>query len=124
MQTAIIDGGIGGTMMHCISQANRNCGQSKRRLVALSLLLCFVVASLSATIFIITQADHDCTGESCLVCAQIHNAQELLERIGKTAVVISIAAVGIFTAVTAWTKLYFFECSPSTLVSVKVRLNN
>ena len=110
--------------MNRMPQTNKNCEQFKRRLIALSLLFCFAIASLSATIFIITQANHDCFGESCPVCVKIHSAQKLLDRIGKAAIVILIAAVVSFTAIKTWAKLDFFRVYSSTLVSVKTRLNN
>ena len=105
--------------------ASKNCGQFKRKLAALSFLLCFAIASLLATIFIITQADHDCIGEGCSVCVLIHNAQKLLERMSKAALAILIAAVGQFTAITIWSKYDFlFRPYHLNLVSAKTRLNN
>ena len=103
--------------MRRMSQKNRNCGRFKRRLIALSLLLCCVVVSLLAAIFIVFHADHDCIVKHCFACVQIRNAQEL-------AVAILIAAVSLFTAIITRTKLYFFKGYLSTLVSVKVRMNN
>ena len=113
-----------GTIMHCMPQTYRNCIQFKKRLIALSLLLCFFIVSLSASIFIIAQANHDCIGDGCPICAQLHNAQKLLEQLGKTIVIISVVPVGLFTAFTARKKLHFFRLYPPTLVNVKTRLNN
>ena len=110
--------------MHCISQENVNLVQFKRRLIALSILLCFVFAPMLATVFIITQTSHVCIEECCSVCVIIHNAQELLERIGKAAVTILIAVVGLLAVAAVRTKLDFFEGCPSTLISVKIRMNN
>ena len=113
--------------MYCMSQNNKNCGQFKRRLIALSLLLCFAIVSLSATIFIVIQAYHDCydcSEKRCSVCVQIHKAQKLLERLGRSAGIISIAAVSLSAAIITWAKLDPFRVNSSTLVSVKVRLNN
>ena len=94
-----------------------------RRHIALSLLLCFVIASLLATSFIIVQADHDCIGENCSVCVQIHKAQKMLERMGN-AIITLIVAVGLFITTTTRTKLAFFRGHPSNLVIAKVRMNN
>ena len=108
-----------------MSQTNKSCGQVKRRLIALSFLLCFAIASLSATIFIITQADHECIGEACTVCVLIHNAQKLLDRIGKAVTGILIFAGGLFTAIHIWAKRgHLFSPYHLNLVSVKTRLNN
>ena len=109
-------------MMHCMPQTYRNCIQFKKRLIALSLLLCFFVVSLSVSIFIITQANHNCIGDGCPICAQLHNAYKLLEQVGKTTIIIPV--VGLFTAFTTRKKLHFFKLYSPTLISVKTRLNN
>ena len=110
--------------MNRMPQTNKNCGQLKRRLIALSFLFCFIIVSLLATIFIIMQANHDCIGKGCPVCEQIHNVQKLLDRIGKAAVIMFVVVVGSFTAITTWAKLNLLKVSPSTLISGKTRLNN
>ena len=110
--------------MNRMPQTNKNCEQLKRRLIALSFLFCFIIVSLLATITIIIQANHDCIGKDCPVCLQIHNAQKLLAPIYKAVLITSIAAVVLFTAFIHWTKLDFFRVYLSTLVSVKIRLNN
>ena len=110
--------------MRCMLQTCRNRIQFNKRLIALLLLLCFFIASLSASIFIIAQANHNCIGDGCPICAQLHNAQKLLEQAGKTAVIMSAVTVGLFTAFTTRKGLHFFRLYSPTLVSVKTRLNN
>ena len=110
--------------MRGISQTNRNCWQLKRSFIALLFLLCFVITSLSPTIFIITQANHNCIGPNCPVCKQIHEAQKLLDRIGRAAAVVFVVAVCFFTACTTWIKLDFVRVYTPTLVSEKIKLNN
>ena len=110
--------------MRCIPQIYRNCIQFKKMLIASSLLLCFFIVYLSVSIFIIAQANHDCIGDGCPICARLHNAQELLEQVGKTTFIISAVAVGLFATFTDRKKLHFFSPYSPTLVSVKTRLNN
>ena len=89
-----------------------------RRLVALSLLLCFVAAPLLTTIITIIHAEHDCIAEHCTVCAYVHKAQ-------KPAAVILIVSACLFSAIVTRTKIDFLiRCLLITLVSVKVRMNN
>jgi len=117
-----------GEMMQRTFRTNKNCGQIIIKPVALSLLLCIVIIPLLTTVFMITLADHDChdcIGESCSVCALIHKAQKLLERIDKAAVVMLTVAVSLFTAITIWSKFDFlFRPCHLNLVSAKIRLNN
>jgi len=110
--------------MRHITQTNQNCGQFMRRLIALAMLFCFVIAPLIATVFIITQASHNCIGPNCPVCKQIHEVQKLLERTGRAAIILLIGIVCLFTTCTAWINLGSFRVYSSTLVSVKIRLNN
>jgi hypothetical protein len=110
--------------MRCMPKTCINCIHFKKRLIALLLLLCFFIVSLSATIFIIAQANHNCIGDGCPICAQLHNAHKLLEQAGKTTIIMSAVAVGLFTAFTTRKGLHFFRLYSPTLVSVKTRLNN
>ena len=113
--------------MHRMPQVNKksiNCGQSKRRLIAFLMLLCFVIVPLLTAVVIIIQADHCCIGEYCRVCALVNNAQKLLDRISKAVGAIFVAA-GLFTAIAIWSKFDFlFRPCHSNLVSAKIRLNN
>ncbi len=90
----------------------------------LCLLVCagFVAVSLLSIFFVSTHAVHDCTGEDCAVCAQIHQAQSLLKQLGSYAIKItplSIALLLLFS-----TPLLFGHSVFSTPVSQKIRLNN
>ena len=110
--------------MYRMSQAKKNSSQFTIRAIALSCLFCFVIAPLLTTVFIIAHTGHDChdlTGENCLVCLQINNAQKLLNRIAKAATILSIVIVGLLTAITVWVKPGFYS---STLVGAKIRMNN
>ena len=110
--------------MRHMSQTNQNCGQFKRRFIALLMLFCFVIAPLIATMFIITQVNHNCIGPSCPVCKQIHEIQKFLERIGRAAIILLVGIVCLFTTCTTWINLDSFRVYSSTLVSIKIRLNN
>ncbi len=84
------------------------------------LMLCVMVFSF---MFIVSETDHDCTGEDCPVCALIQQCEQTVRSVGGD---VSAAAVSLlFSAfiVAAFlipcnTILYF------TPVSLKIRLNN
>lgn len=62
--------------------------KSQRKLcVAMGILV--VICVIFSLIYINKEAHHDCSGEGCPVCLQIHAAQELLNNI-KGAVLISL----------------------------------
>ena len=109
--------------MCCMPRKNKSFGQCNIRFIALSLLLCFVIASLLATTFIRIQSDHNCAKESCPVCLQTHNTRKMLEQMANAAA-ISIVGAGSFAAAAARAKHDFFIGCPSTLAGAKVRMNN
>ena len=93
----------------------------KRRILAGVLALAALLALLLSAFYVAAEADHDCTGEDCAVCALIHLCENLLR---------SFAAVILMAAVLASVLLFFaaarFACGFRRLtpVSGRVRMNN
>ena len=94
------------------------------RCLALLFLIIFIVVSLTAQITIIANANHECFGDGCPICKLIHNAEMLLKQIGKIVIVISVfhSASFFMTAVMIITALLYHHSS--TLVQIKIKLNN
>ena len=94
-----------------------------RRIAAGIIGLMMLVIVLFSAFYIAAEANHDCTGEDCLICACIRICENALKGLGSFAamqvssvfavIFVILAAVSSFTAV-----------SSDTLVSNKVRLNN
>ena len=110
--------------MQSIIIADKKSARIIIRLIALILLICFVAVPLLAEVFIITRASHECFGEACPACAQIHKAESLLEQIGKAAGIIFLAVVVMAIVyagplILELSKIHYF-----TLVDIKVRMNN
>lgn len=87
----------------------------------MAFLMLFLV--LFSTFFIVIEADHDCTGEDCPICACIAQCENTLHQIGygiavQTAVIIPV----LFMLILAF--LFAADVLQETLVSKKVRLNN
>ena len=87
----------------------------------MGILMLFIM--LFSAFFIAAEADHDCTGEDCPICACIGQCENILHQIGSgiascTAVIISI--VFLFVSVNLFASIFPQE----TLVSRKVRMNN
>ena len=90
----------------------------KARLAALlALVLIFSV------LYLALEADHDCHGEDCAICAQIHACTEILGQLALTLAVIllALALQGILTAA-----LKSCTCShrQGSLITLKVKLSN
>ena len=51
----------------------------KRRWISCFLAALFVLVMLSSLVFIVLEAEHDCTGEDCPICYQIHVCERTLK---------------------------------------------
>ena len=93
----------------------------KRRILAGVLALAALLALLLSAFYVAAEADHDCTGEDCPVCALIHLCENLLRSF---AAVILMAAV--FAAALQLSSAARFACGfrRMTPVSGRVRMNN
>ena len=89
--------------------------------MALTTLLVFVM--LFSLVFVIAEADHDCSGEDCPVCeiiAIVSDTTKGLFLIGSVALIFATILVGIG-------KLIFIENKDRTVfspISLKVKLSN
>lgn len=93
----------------------------KRFASLLALLVAFIM--LSSVLFIALEADHDCCGEGCAVCAQIQACEDLLRNLMMVPVL--AAAVWCLYAlnrVSAETDRCAFH--PYTLIVLKVKLSD
>ncbi len=97
----------------------------KRRQVT-ALLLCLILALVLtvSSAFLIHEADHECIGEGCEICARIAAAVHLMRSLALLAAILP----AFFTALPAARKHHGFFRSPvgpvPTPVGWKVRLND
>ena len=93
------------------------------RRLALIFLMVYIAIILTASIIIITNANHECLGDGCPICKLIHNAAMLLQGICKVTASLFAAyiAVSIISSIITPAGLI---CNHSTnLITAKVRLN-
>ena len=97
--------------------------RAAKRLLCVLICIGFIAVSLFSGHFVSSHAAHDCTGEHCGVCAQIHQAQSLLRQFGAAAV--KAASYGIaFAILLGALLLHAVLFSTPTPVSQNIRLNN
>ncbi len=102
----------------------RNSSTSKvLRITAgiMGLMMLFIV--LFSSFYIAAEADHDCCGEDCPICACIHQCENTLRGIGDRAAV-RFAVVAPVILILFAAAFVIAAVSQDTLVSRKVRLNN
>jgi hypothetical protein len=102
--------------------------QTKRRVIALVFVLCFIVLSLLSEAYILTHADaghqhdHNGAGGACTVCVTIHNAENLLKL---TAAVLCAAFLLVnLTVATSVLCTAFTRFGLQSPVKMKIRMNN
>ncbi len=96
----------------------------KQRTRIISATLCIVMALsivLSAA-FIITSADHECTGNDCEICHHIHVCEQVLKKLTLgTSVWLGMIAVGIASVLIPILSQNIQ--SANTLIRMKVKLS-
>ena len=94
-----------------------------KRITAGIIAMMMLVVVLFSVFYISVEAEHDCTGKNCPVCAYIQQCENTLNQIGgrppaQTAVILPAIS---FTALNICTSFIFCR---ETLITGKVRLNN
>lgn len=95
----------------------------RNRILTLLVTILILAALLSSALFIAVEADHDCTGMHCSVCAHILVCQTILEQLS-----FCVGALGIM-AVCRYLLLQKMQhaqtiFSHATLITCKVKLSN
>ena len=96
----------------------------KRRVLAGFVCAGLILALLASSLFIFVEADHDCSGESCGVCAHLAEVRAFLRGMAR----LGIAALTVAAFLRRARPLLHIgaaadHCFPS-LVCLKVRLDN
>jgi len=96
--------------------------KNKRIAAGIVAILMLFIMLFSAS-FIAIEADHDCKGEDCPICACIAQCENTLHQIGAGAAVQTAVIVPVFfLLIPAF--LFAYNFMQETPVSRKVRLNN
>ena len=95
----------------------------RKRALSVTVCIVFLFVTFASLFYIVLEADHQCTGEDCPVCANIYQAEQTLRNLS-TGTIVYTAANPIpimFVLVMAGHVLFV---SRTSLVSQKVRLND
>ena len=96
---------------------------NKKRLIALVVLAAVLVITLFSSCYVIKEADHDCNGAACPICAMIEQCEDNLRQIGSG----QITIIAVVAAICCFFSAFYPAVSTvsiETLVTRKVRLNN
>lgn len=96
---------------------------TKRRIAAMAMCLWLLLVMFFSTVYIIREADHNCTGENCPICHEIQICRQILNTVGTAALgaaVVSFASVFL----TVLAPVHRRESAAVTLISLKVKLSD
>ncbi len=95
--------------------------KSKKAAALLALLLAFVM--LFSVLYIALEAHHDCSGDGCAVCAQIHACEKLIQQLALAAALL-LVITRVFPAAPAAAPEAPLTCRAHTLTALKVKLSD
>lgn len=94
----------------------------RKRIAALVLAVLICCALLISACFIADEADHDCTGDNCAICAMISLCEGLMRHLG--AIVLVCAAVCAARCVCVMAGAVQVCGDHATPVTLRVKLSN
>ena len=94
----------------------------KRLLISILASLLLILSVLFSAFYLVAEADHDCAGRDCPVCACIQQCANTLKQIRTTLAGHFLPAV-LTAAVALLTWIFCGHLFSRTLVSQKIRLN-
>lgn len=96
----------------------------KKRFGAWAICIGMILALLTASLYLIVEAHHDCTGEDCDICGHMAESEALLKSLAQPGVAFpALLAVLVCLRVLHYAHVAV-NCRAKTLVSLKVRLND
>lgn len=95
--------------------------KSKRLVSVLALLVAIIM--LFSVLYIALEADHDCCGEGCAICAQIQVFEDLLRSLTTAATLIA-AARCLYALSRVFADADCCPAHPHTLILLKVKLSD
>ena len=94
-----------------------------RRVIAIIVLTALLAVLLFSSCYIIEEADHDCTGASCHICAVMQQCENILRQIGAGRIAVAAIVFGVVFLCRMVCFVSAAACA-ETPITRKVRLNN
>lgn len=101
----------------------KHSGRRIKRILSGTMAALFLAVMLFSSFFIAVEADHDCTGEDCPICAVIHQCENTLRSVNDGQAVQAVIVPFMLSCLLA-AFLYKPYLVQETPVSEKVRMDN
>ena len=95
----------------------------KKRVFSRAVCILFLFVTFASLFYIVKEENHNCTGEDCPICANIHQAEQTLRNLGTGTIahaVVNPMPLMFILAIAGQASVVL----NTSLVSQKVRLNN
>ena len=107
-----------------MKEREEGLGMKKRNCITAAVLaVLFALTILTSSVFIISHADHDCTGEDCPICEQVYACAQSLKNL-VAAVAAMMVMLAFRFAAQAVMEQAKYAYIPHTPVNLKVKLSN
>ena len=93
------------------------------KFLCMAMIIVIIFVSLASLFYILSETEHECSGENCPVCACIHQAQQALRNFSSGAAAGQLMTA-VFISLFAAFAVHFFVISCDSPVKRRVRLNN
>lgn len=95
----------------------------KKRIIAAILTLLFVLSLIFTFSFIGINANHECVGEECPICAEIKSCEDFLKTASAAAAIVT-AAVAVHKFGIVALPYFYDKAENISLITLKVKLSN
>lgn len=95
----------------------------KKRIIAVIFAVLFALSLIFTFSFIFANANHECVGDECPICAEIQSCEDFLKSVTTVAVVAATAVVVHKFGIIALPSLKG-RADNTSLISLKVKLSN
>ncbi len=106
-----------------IGRNMKQTGNSRRKIAVWGTIVLMLVLVVASTFFAAMEADHECCGDNCIICACIRTYKKNAELLGKIRIQHPEAAAVILVSVLAQLPVSTPLLQGNTSASLKVRLN-
>jgi len=100
-----------------------NKNNKHRKILALCICLLFIGSLLLSTAYIVKEANHNCIGDHCPICANVQMAEKAINELGSAFIAI-IHLVFTLAILTFFLFHYISNEVLSTPITQNVRMNN
>lgn len=95
----------------------------KKKIAAVVMCFMLVMSIFLASLYIVSKAHHECTGQDCPICHEIQLCVQFLNTVGGAVIITAVVLFTLHEFLIVLTS-FLYICRNNTLVSLKVKLSD